>query len=164
MSLPGQKFATARYHPRAVVPLELWKVPPFTFKVYGLSDQGRPLDLDDVSQARDLITARLADIEVEPGQQYPGFVIVHKGSEGMTLTSHWWVEGCILCQDLLRRPYNGEDPIAAIRPHVVGCIWELTLINHERTVWQKTMMPTNPDVTAPELEAYLQSWFEEASV
>ncbi|WP_068408574.1 hypothetical protein [Labrenzia sp. OB1] len=129
-----------------------------------MSDQGRALGGDDVAEAQALIAARVADIEVAPGQEYPGFVIVHMGGEGMTLASHWWVEGCILCQDLLRLPYHGEDPIAGIRPHVVGCIWELALINHERTVWQKTMMPVTDDLGTPDVETYLQSWFDETSV
>lgn len=159
MGIPEREIAITRYQPRTVTSLGLWFSSPFAFKIYGLSDRDRSLDGDDWLDAKVWAETRLADIPVEPGGKYPGFIIVHKGSEGVSLLIHWWVEGCILCHDLIRRPYDGVDPIASLRPHVAGCIWELAILGHERTVWQKTMMSESPDV-----DAYLRSWLEAPTV
>lgn len=148
-----------RYLPRSVAALGHWSCPPFSFKVYGLSDLGMAMEASDLAQACSLAAARLADINVERPQDCPGFLIYHKGSAGITLQVYWWVEGCILCQDHVRLPYDGEDPIAALRPHVVGCVWELALVNHEKTAWQGTMMSGRPSVAA-----YLQSWLPDTTV
>jgi hypothetical protein len=159
MDRTANEAKIVRYQPRTVVALDHWSHPPFNFKVYGLCDLDRSVDGTDRTHACTLAAARIADIKTEQGQTYPGFMIYHKGSEGITLQLYWWVEGCILCQDHIRLPDSGEDPIASLRYYVVGCVWELALLDHEKTAWRQTMMSAPPDV-----DAYLRCWFDETTV
>ncbi len=141
-----------RYPPRITVALGRRIFSSFDLKLYGLHLEGNGIEDADVRDAEATLAPRLAAVAADPHERLPGFVILHKGTEGVTLSAYWWIEGCILCHDHMRRPYNGVDPLAAVRGHVVGCVWELAIIDHERRAWQETMMGETPDPAA-----YLES-------
>jgi len=159
MNSAESKMVTTEYHPRRVESLGHWSLPCFAFKIYGLSELSDPIGANARSEAQAMALLRLADIKVDQSKVHPGFIIYHKGSAGITLQVHWWVEGCVLCHDHVRLVYEGVDPIASVRPYVVGCVWEMALLNHERVAWQNTMMGETPSASD-----YLDNWLEDTSV
>ncbi|WP_210209364.1 MULTISPECIES: hypothetical protein [Ensifer] len=77
-----------------------------------------------------------------------GFVIVHPGSLGISISAHWWIQGSVLCQRNYRKLYTASEPMDAARRPAIACVWELALINAEQEAWRKTMMKDEPDPLA----------------
>ncbi|WP_244513145.1 MULTISPECIES: hypothetical protein [unclassified Ensifer] len=77
-----------------------------------------------------------------------GFVIVHAGTVGISISAHWWIQGSVLCQHVYRKLYSAIEPMDTVRRPVVACVWELALINAEQEAWRKTMMKSKPSPSA----------------
>lgn len=150
-----QTIDLQRYPERTVSVLGTLSFAAFTLKAYGLFVDDNTLTDEELGHARGVFTSRLADVATADGENYLGFALIHKGTEGLTLSSFWWVQGCVLCHDHVRIPFNGIDTLSDMRPHVLGCVWELDLIHFERNAWQQTMMRPQPDA-----KDYLHSWFK----
>jgi len=77
-----------------------------------------------------------------------GFIIIHPGDVGLSISAHWWVQGSVLCQHIYRREYGAKKFMDTVSRPVVACVWELDIINAEQTLWQRTMMTVKPDHSA----------------
>lgn len=77
-----------------------------------------------------------------------GFVIIHPGELGVSISAHWWVQGSVLCQHNHRQLYGASEPMDTVARPVVACVWELALINTEQEAWRKSMMTPAPDRAA----------------
>jgi hypothetical protein len=77
-----------------------------------------------------------------------GFVIVHPGDLGVSISAHWWIQGSMLCQHIHRQLYGAEKPMDTVKRPVIVCVWELVVINAEQEAWRETMMTTKPDRSA----------------
>ncbi|WP_292562847.1 hypothetical protein [Mesorhizobium sp.] len=73
-----------------------------------------------------------------------GFVIIHPGELGVSISVHWWIQGSVLCQHIYRKLYSAAEPMDTVKRPVVACVWELALINAEQEAWRKTMMKSEP--------------------
>lgn len=82
-----------------------------------------------------------------------GFVTIHPGELGLSISAHWWVQGCVLCQHFHRQVYGADAPMDE-RP-VIGCVWELGIVAAEQEAWRTFMMGTRPDA-----DAYLAARFD----
>ncbi|GAA0784575.1 hypothetical protein E1180_01440 [Roseibium denhamense] len=118
------------------------------FKLYILSAGQTAPSNPDLADASELLETHIKNLFNPETPEVTGFVILHFGSDGTTISINWWVEGCVLCQEVVRRHKNGVDPIPQMRRHVTGCVWELALINHERESWLSFMMGSQQDRTA----------------
>lgn len=114
-----------------------------------MAAEGRALDAAAFAEA-----ARFLDAEVTPSVTATGdsnglgFVIIHPGSMGQSISAHWWVQGAVLCQKIYRKLYADAAPLPMADRPVVACVWELDLIQREQTAWRRTMMVAAPDRTA----------------
>lgn len=77
-----------------------------------------------------------------------GFMIVHHGKGANFVLIDWWCNGNELQQRLFYSSkespeklivQNGSSPIA--------CVWDLTVINHERNAWVEHMMTEKPKLS-----------------
>ncbi len=152
-----QTIDLQRYPERTVSVLGTMPFAAFSLKTYVLCVDDNSLSDEELDRARGVFASRLADISTTEGENYLGFALIHKGTEGLTVSSFWWVQGCVLCHDHVRIPFNGVDPISGIRAHVLGCVWELDLIHFERNAWQQSMMQPQPNA-----KDYLKAWFKPA--
>lgn len=82
-----------------------------------------------------------------------GFVILHPGTAGLTVSAFWWAQGSVLCHRMYRRLWSEDRALDPTSRPVVGCVYELALIDAEHRVWRETMMGPRPDP-----EAYLATW------
>ncbi|MEP6146120.1 MAG: hypothetical protein ABJ201_01815, partial [Nisaea sp.] len=80
-----------------------------------------------------------------------GFVILHPGDLGVSISAHWWIQGSVLCQHKYRNLYDANEPMNTVERPAVACVWELAIINAEQEAWRETMM-----TRAPDQKAYLE--------
>ena len=141
------------YHPRAVSDHGVWEIGSLHFKVYGLLATGKEVTDDMLSVAKAFleqdVLERVAAMRDSNGL---GFVIIHPGDVGLSISAHWWAQGSVLCQHIYRREYSAAAPMDTVARPVVACVWELALINAEQEAWRETMMTREPDRAA-----YLES-------
>ncbi len=134
------------YHPRSVSDLGNWESQSLTIKAYGLTADGQALGSDAINTAKrfidDDVTKRVAQMD---DSNTLGFVIVHVGDLGTTIAAHWWVQGSVLCQHIFRQLHDDAAPMDTVTRPVIGCVWELALINAEQEAWRKHMMTPAPD-------------------
>lgn len=158
MDMPNRPHDT--YKSRAVETLGLWRVGDTQFKIYGLLAEGRQVTEAMKTKARDLIeTGALPRAEVFGASNQLGFVIIHPGDTGLSISIHWWAMGSVLCQHFLRFPEYQDDAEDSIGRPAIGCVWELGLIQFETDLWKSAMMRG-----AGSPEDYLAVFYNRASV
>ena len=141
------------YQPRVISDQGVWDIDAQQFKIYGLLADGQALSADMLSEARRFLEHEVLDRVASMGESNGlGFVIVHPGELGLTISANWWVQGSVLCQHNYRKLYGAAQPMDTITRPVVACVWELALINAEQQAWRDTMMRPMP-VRAAYLEA-----------
>ncbi|HEX3816115.1 MAG TPA: hypothetical protein VHX59_25030 [Mycobacteriales bacterium] len=87
------------------------------------------------------------------------FTVLHRGSGGMYLNAYSWVWGNVIhCRTSASgdQPFLGSsDPdlrvFTEIAKPLIGCVWELPPLAHERSAWVRHIL--SPD--QPDLAAYL---------
>ncbi|MDF1793723.1 MAG: hypothetical protein P1U88_17555 [Thalassobaculaceae bacterium] len=140
---------TEIYRPRAVAMHGIQRVGSIEIKVYGLCADGQTITDEMMSTSQRFLEAEvLPRATATGGSNGLGFVIIHPGELGLSISAHWWIQGCVLCQHFFRQAYGAQQPVAANSRPVIGCVWELALINAEQQAWRETMMSGEPDRTA----------------
>lgn len=132
------------YHPRAVSDLGRWEIGDLNLKIYGLIADSHEIDGAMIALAGSFVqTEVLPRVADEGDSNGLGFVIVHPGTLGVSISVYWWIQGSVLCQRIHRKQYSAEPMDTTKRP-VIACVWELALINAEQEAWRKTMMTSEP--------------------
>ncbi len=99
------------YHPRAVSNLGLWDMMGLKFKIYGLVADNRRIDQTTLNLAQAFVRADvLPRVASEGDDNGMGFVIIHPGEAGVTISAHWWIQGSVLCQHNYRKAYSAAEP------------------------------------------------------
>ncbi len=139
------------YQNRTMKDIGVWKIEQVRLKVYGLIAEGQELSKTEIDEARGFVNDELPElIECEGRSNELGFVIIHSGDLGLTISAYWWVQGWVLCQHIRRRLWDSEMPISSQNRPVIGCVWELEIIHDEQKFWRDIMMKN-----LPEPDAYL---------
>ncbi|TWP49523.1 hypothetical protein FKR81_23570 [Lentzea tibetensis] len=94
--------------------------------------------------------------------------VLHKGAAGMYLNAYNWVWDNVLhCRTAASgdQPFlgsHGDDltSFTVIAKDLIGCVWELPPLEHERSAWVRHMLA--PD--EPDLAGYLADTFPEGTV
>ena len=137
------------YHHRKITDLGIWEREAVKFKVYGLLATNKLITSDMSVTAECFIDDEVLNRIEEMGDSNGlGFIIIHPGDVGLSISAHWWVQGCVLCQHIYRREYGADDSMDTISRPVVACVWELEIVNAEQTSWQRTMMTATPNHSA----------------
>lgn len=116
------------------------------FKLYGMSGDGRDIEAETVSAAIGYIRGHVP-LPTRPGY---GFVILHRGQEAMWLLVDWWQED-ILHHQLYAAPLQNQNAFEpAADSTAMACVWEMLVMQHERSAWVKHVMkdPECPDYLA----------------
>ncbi len=137
------------YQPRDYTNLGVWSTGALQFKVYGLVAEAKNVSAEMQSMAKEFIEAQVLERVTSMGESNGlGFIIIHPGDLGISISAHWWVQGSVLCQHNYRKLYGRNESMDTITRPVVACIWELALINAEQEAWRRTMMGAAPDQAA----------------
>jgi len=133
-------MATERWAPRAVVRPEPWFCGDVPLKAYGiLADASQPLSEALIGVARSAVESVAAELAASPHEGV-GFVILHRGTQGIWLLLHWWEQGGICSQRLWRSDLAGPLAFVPVDRPLMACVWELALIDHERRAYVRTLM------------------------
>lgn len=137
------------YRPRVHTNLGIWREGGLKFKIYGLAAQAKIITDEMQTTARDLVDREvLSRIETMGDSNGLGFIIIHPGETGLTISVHWWAQGSVLCQHIYRKLYTEDLALDTIQRPAVACVWELALINAEQEAWRNHMMISRPDPNA----------------
>lgn len=134
---------------RARVPVELARR---TIKPYHVDTLDRPLSPAMLAAAYEALPGLLPppDDETPPA----GFAVVHRGGDSLYVNAYSWVWGNVVeCRVAAAgQPYLGcpdTDPthVVPVERAVIGCVWELPALAHERTAWVRHVLaPHRPDL------------------
>lgn len=134
------------HQPRIVTDHGILESGALVFKVYGLSAPGKAVSQNMITTSEAFIADEVRERVESMGESNDlGFIIIHPGTIGLSISAHWWVQGSVLCQHIYRKHYADAKPLDTINRPVVACVWELALINAEQEAWRKTMMTDRPD-------------------
>ncbi len=148
------------YQPRRVTDCGGVDAPPLRMKVYGLAASGQTITDEMRAQATRFLTGDVVAKVSQMGDSNDlGFVIIHPGDWGVTIAAQWWVQGSVLCQHIYRKLHDAAEPMDTVTRPVVGCVWELAIIEAEQKIWRETMMQADPDP-----ERYLARRLQDESV
>lgn len=137
------------YHPRSVSNLGQWDIGGLKLKVYGLVADNKKVDGPMVTLAQSFVQQDVLPRVTDEGDDNGmGFVIIHPGELGVSISAHWWIQGSVLCQHIYRKLYSATEPMDTVKRPVIACVWELALINAEQETWRKTMMKSEPSPSA----------------
>jgi hypothetical protein len=79
-----------------------------------------------------------------PGPEATAFSILHLGADAVWLTVFAW------CQEVILQARGARASLAAPTawtPHaepLIGCVWELPVVEHERSAWVSHMLIAEP--------------------
>ena len=100
------------YQPRAVENLGVWPFDGRSLKAYGIVADGQGIDAAMQVLARLLVNQEvLPRVETEGASNGMGFIFIHPGALGLTISSHWWCQGSVLCQHNYRKPYAASQQL-----------------------------------------------------
>ncbi|WP_312361989.1 hypothetical protein [Ensifer sp.] len=137
------------YTPRRVSHLGQWDIGGLALKVYGLVADTKAVDAALLAQAQAFVRSDVLQRVAAEGQEDGlGFIIIHPGTLGVSISAHWWIQGSVLCQHIYRKLYSATEPMDTATRPVIACVWELALINAEQVAWRKTMMTSEASPAA----------------
>ncbi|KOF22633.1 hypothetical protein AC244_03765 [Ensifer adhaerens] len=137
------------YHPRRVSNLGQWDIGDLKLKAYGLVAEDKEVESAMVTLAQSFVRQDVLPRVTDEGHDNGlGFVIIHPGELGVSISAHWWIQGSVLCQHIYRKLYSATEPMDTVKRPVIACVWELALINAEQEAWRKTMMKREPSPSA----------------
>ncbi|MEM9385586.1 MAG: hypothetical protein AAGA68_11040 [Pseudomonadota bacterium] len=76
-----------------------------------------------------------------------GYLIVHIGAQRVWLLLHWWHGEDIVLAHLASAPLGSGQFRSERGQPFHACVWEHVVIHHEREVWVRHMLTTQPDPT-----------------
>ncbi|MEU7678424.1 hypothetical protein AB0C42_26825 [Micromonospora taraxaci] len=124
-------------------------------KRYHIDQPEQRIEPEVEKAAYDLLPALLADV-MEDGTPAAGWVVLHRGTDtGAYLLAYTWmfdnaveVRVAVAGQPALDCPDDDPAHFVALHRPGMGCVWELSVLEHERAAWVRHMLaPESPDLT-----------------
>lgn len=138
-----------RFRPRPTRPLGVLEHEGWLLKRYEIRADARPVD--PAAHAAAVATIR-AEIPPATDGHRLGFTILHRGEEMMWLLVELW-HADILHLHMFSAPLDDPTAFAKAPPALVGCVWELAVVQHEREAYVAHVL-NPPD--GPDERAYLE--------
>jgi len=150
------------YRPRNVLPLPILKDQGWQLKRYAILADGRSFDDEISSSAGVEAIKRLPSaggLTDGTGNHGVGFQIVHFAEVAVVSPVFYWQWGNVLANiEQIRAQWAAPTRFADGVKEVVGCIWEMDIVNFEISVWKNTML-NNVGTPAARLATYLEQHF-----
>ena len=128
------------YHQRRISFLEEWRNGDWVFKIYGLTpidEQGHAaaITADLIDAAKAVAVRSMSESPRAADAQRVGYIIVHQGGGPNWITITWWRGWFVLYHEL--HEAKAAAPLDFVQPREgsVACVWELRIIEFERTAW-----------------------------
>jgi hypothetical protein len=146
---------------RSSPPIE---VDGWTIKPYQVAVTGTPIAAGVVDGAFAFLPKLLPTSLTHPALNQAGsprfaFAVLHQGTDALWLNLYTWVYDMILHCRAASSPL-GEVAFGELDEPLIGCVWELPALVHERSAWVRHVL--SPD--RPDLDAYLADMLPEGLV
>jgi hypothetical protein len=146
------------YTSRKVLVLPIARVQGWSLKRYAILSKGHVLDEKIAEAALQAAVARLpiaGDLINENSNHGVGFQIVHFAETAVVTPAFYWQWGSVLSNVAqMRAPWDRPTEFRSSHNEIVGCVWEMDIVNLEVAAWKSTVLRT--DGTPEErLEKYL---------
>ncbi len=145
-----------KYRARPIRFLQHWTPGEWRLKVYGISAWSKPPPPELVTPALALAEGTLPARATEEGRHGVGFCGIHEGKNARFMFVSWWGKLYELNHYLFRSPRGATIDLQPVERGLIGCTWDLHIINFERDAWLASMMGEDGE---PNLETYLAATF-----
>lgn len=68
------------------------------------------------------------------------FSVLHGGEDAVWLNVYMWCRGAIVRCVMASAPHDDPTAFEALDEPLIGCVWELPVLCHERSAWVRHMM------------------------
>ncbi|TDV48951.1 hypothetical protein [Actinophytocola oryzae] len=145
-------FSERYMRPGGVVPVGDWRV-----KQYLVTVTRTVLDGAVVEAAQAHLPKLLPSAAATDWTPRVAFSVLHRGLDAIWLNLYAWVYGEILHCRAANAPQTGEPVFTPLTEPLIGCVWELPALVHERSAWVRHgLQPQSPAV-----DAYLADFLPE---
>lgn len=141
-----------RYAPRRIRSLGVRDHDGWRLKRYAITYDSRVLNGRVLESAESLALAALPMPATALGRHGVGFLGIHLGRDADLVFVSWWARQNEL-QHLVWTAAPGVDEgwRPATPDGLLGCVWDLLVLGHERQAWVDAVLATDP----PDFEHYL---------
>ncbi|MEU8301864.1 hypothetical protein AB0C04_31825 [Micromonospora sp. NPDC048909] len=131
-------------------------------KRYHIDQPERPIEPEVEKAAYDVLPTLLPEPDGTPPA---GWVVLHRGADtGAYLLAYSWtwdnaveVGVAVAGQPALDCPDEDPTHFVPLNRPGVGCVWELSVLEHERAAWiRHVLAPERPDVEAYLVDAHAE--------
>jgi hypothetical protein len=132
--------------------LAVVNLPDRQLKRYHIDQASRPLESEVIEAAYHVLPKILPPAETDLTS---GWVVLHRGSDtGAYIVAYSWVwdnvvevHSCAAGQPALDCPDLDPTNFVEVERSWAGCVWELGVLEHERSAWVRHMLsPDKPDL------------------
>lgn len=124
------------------MPVGDWRV-----KTYLVTVTEQPVDTAVVAAAEAYLPKLLPAAAGSDATPRVAFSVLHKGVDAVWLNLYAWVYGEIVHCRIASAPIGEPTAFAPVTEPLIGCVWELPALVHERSAWVRHgLVPEEPDV------------------
>jgi hypothetical protein len=141
------------YIPRPVAALGIWQHGDWLMKTYTIAYRRKSARAELVKAAEAVAADALPTPAITATRYGVGFLGIHDGRGAGLVFVDWWEQE----NDLHHRVFLSSDTNrGTLRPaeptELVACVWDLSVIAHEREAWLRHVFAAG----IPDLDAYLE--------
>jgi len=131
------------YAPRPVEFVDVWEHEGWRLKVYGIPYGRSHVRAELVEAARKAFGGELPSID-ERGSTGAGFIVIHDAEDGCYVLVSRWANAIEVHQRILFADIDEPGMLRPLETDVIGCMYELGVIEFERRRWMEVVRE-NPD-------------------
>ena len=144
---------THRYAPRRVRPMGVRAFGDWTLKVYGIAYEGDEPGSALVEAALGAVESALPSPALAKDRYGLGFLGIHDGRDSNFVFVSWWEnENELQHRVFFSGPENPGRLREATAEEPIGCVWDLSVLAHEREAWIRHVLARHGGADA---DAYL---------
>jgi hypothetical protein len=129
-------------------------------KQYHVTVHEDPIQAPVAAAAERFLPKLLPAAAAADGTSRAAFSVLHMGMDAVWLNLYSWVREAIVHCRAANAPLAAPTTFAELAEPLIGCVWELPSLAHERSAWVRHLLrPSRPD-----LDAYLADWLPEGPV
>ncbi|AXI46465.1 hypothetical protein C1J03_10795 [Sulfitobacter sp. SK012] len=132
------------FQSRSVQALPIVNTNGWCLKRYAILSKDHDFDDKIASAALQAVSERLptaGDIFDASTNHGVGFQIVHFAEVAVVAPAFYWKWGSVLANvEQIRAPWEQPTIFAPSNNEVVGCVWEMDIVNFEVTAWKNTIL------------------------
>jgi hypothetical protein len=141
--------------PAGVVTVSGWQV-----KQYRVTVRDEPVGAAVLGAAEQFLAKLLPAADAAGDMPHVAFSVLHKGLDAVWLNLYAWVREAIVHCRAASAPLAAPTSFAELSQPLIGCVWELPALVHERSAWVRHLLRPQ----RPELDGYLADWLPEGPV